>query len=89
MLTYFVYAALFVCVYVCINIVGYRFYRYAINSFSSLWSQKLFEFENEFKCKNHLNDSIAVFDFKIQENHLRDFTMIVYRCNYLAKFCLF
>ena len=49
---------------------------------------KLFESENELKCKNHLHDFIETLCLfsKIWENYLRHFTISLCRYNYLAKF---
>ena len=52
---------------------------------------KLFESENELKCKNRLHDFIETLYFfsKNWESYLRHFTISVYRYNFLAKFLLF
>ena len=51
---------------------------------------KLFESENELKCKNSLRDFIVTLCLfsKIGENYLRHFKISLYRYNYLAKFLL-
>ena len=52
---------------------------------------KLFESENELKCKNCLHDFIETLCLfsKIGENCLRHFKISLYRYNYFAKFPLF
>ena len=52
---------------------------------------KLFESENELKCKNHLHgfiETLCLFS-KILEYHLRSFTISLYRYNCLVKLLLF
>ena len=52
---------------------------------------KLFESENELKCKNRLRDFIETLCLfsNIWENYVRLFTISKYRYNHLAKFLLF
>ena len=52
---------------------------------------KLFESENELKCKNRLHDFIETLCLfmKILEKYLKHFTISLCRYNYPAKFLLF
>ena len=52
---------------------------------------KLFESENELKCKNRLHDfkeTLYLFS-NFGQHSLRHFTVIMYRYNYLVKLLLF